>query len=1215
MKKFISVFTALTTTLWLVGGLFVIPVHAAIVDGDIVREASQFDVYIIKLVGTDKFKRLILNPDVFNMYGHLKWENVKVVAAGTLDAYTTSELVREINDTKVYKLYPDGDTGTKKWVDTLDCFTTQGYNWNSVYIINSFDRDSYTTASTTLCGEAEVAGDITVSLAPDSPAGDTIPINAANVTFAKFKFAGSGTITQLVLKRSGAGDTNDFLNVYLYDGDNRLVNGRSVSSATSKVTFINLDIKAPATISVVTDMSWDNANAGNVNYFEIESASSITSNATIGGTFPIKGSNMATAGAEGGYLALTKPGSITDPKVGQQNALLSEFKLTAGLEAIDMKRIRMINGGDIAPSKLTNLELKVGSAVVATAAAVDDDNYATFVFSPAYTILKGDNAIFYVYGDIAGSAKVGDTIKFYFEVGNDIYGVGKTYGFGASTVTSTTSDASRIGDMDASGDAHSLTLEGGALTIAFNGPVASDISEKGKDVVYLDLTLTAAQDIEIRKTRVVICWADGGTTYTALDPTNGSANWTKIKDEIEDIKLVNKDTGAVIAGPVDADASGWAAGDDASSCTGTVDGAYYDYTDTYNIAAGESLNVQATFDFANSLTDITAGDWFSMVLEGWANTDLCSTTGDINVMRYTGTTTAVDDSDIVPSTDTVGNNMAVISPELRIGLAALPQSATYVKGTKLIDVVGFTLEATKGSDITITQFKPTAYVSNAGITFAVGADSTLIAKNLMSGVYLYEGTTKIAGPVGFSGTTDRYVDFDNLTYVVPAGVTKTVTIKVDLHNYILTSPDYLTFTLGSSDDIATQDDEGNDLTEKDSNGGAYTAADTNGETSPTRKTTVTGAGTLAVEALDTPSSTAVYFGQTNAELAKYRFSATNEGVYIDKLNVVVSAASGGQQEADNIDEFTNLTLVYTNKAGNTLAKTLEFGATATVSFTGFASVDRPYVPKDGDLTVTVKGNMNTWALGADSGEQFYVDVESTVAGDFEATGDGSGAKLSGTDIGAANGQQMYIYRMFPEFAKVTTTTLEANDGKINGSTEEAVLRFTITAIGEPGAPDLLFDAVIDVAHLTTAPVTSGLIQFEIVASGASDTTPDFYLYDVTTTETLMYSSDNADSEFGGSTENSENASAAVNLGIATTEQDLLIPVGQTKTYELRVDLSSFDDPAVTGVGADYFSANLYLNEANVVQYVDRSKSDKLGTITNMANIFKNKITGTVLYRE
>jgi len=166
MRKLLSVTLAVTTALWLVGSFFIfIPTaKAAVANGDIVSPNATFvdadgntyqpyDVFIIKLVGAKKFKRLVLNPQVFDSYNHLKWSNIRKVSADTVKEYATSSLVREINDTKVYKLVPDRDTGIKQWVDDLACFNSKDYDWDSVYIINATDRDNYTTGIS-LCGTA-----------------------------------------------------------------------------------------------------------------------------------------------------------------------------------------------------------------------------------------------------------------------------------------------------------------------------------------------------------------------------------------------------------------------------------------------------------------------------------------------------------------------------------------------------------------------------------------------------------------------------------------------------------------------------------------------------------------------------------------------------------------------------------------------------------------------------------------------------------------------------------------------------------------------------------------------------------------------------------------------------------------------------------------------------------------------------------------------------
>lgn len=115
-----------------------------IVDGDLISATDDFDVYIVKLIGAKKFKRLVLNPEIFNQYGHLKWENIKSVSLVQRDEFTTSQVVRALGDAKVYKLYPNGDVGEKRWITTADYFLDLGYDWDAIYTINNYERDFYT---------------------------------------------------------------------------------------------------------------------------------------------------------------------------------------------------------------------------------------------------------------------------------------------------------------------------------------------------------------------------------------------------------------------------------------------------------------------------------------------------------------------------------------------------------------------------------------------------------------------------------------------------------------------------------------------------------------------------------------------------------------------------------------------------------------------------------------------------------------------------------------------------------------------------------------------------------------------------------------------------------------------------------------------------------------------------------------------------------------
>lgn len=126
---------------------------ASLPDGALIRNPSaegdaKYDIYIVKYVGDKKFKRLILSPKVFLSYDHLDSESVVSIDQVTMDGFATSDLVRAINDTKIYKLYPSGDTGEKRWITTAAMFDSLGYDWDSIYGINQTDRDEYMTSST-----------------------------------------------------------------------------------------------------------------------------------------------------------------------------------------------------------------------------------------------------------------------------------------------------------------------------------------------------------------------------------------------------------------------------------------------------------------------------------------------------------------------------------------------------------------------------------------------------------------------------------------------------------------------------------------------------------------------------------------------------------------------------------------------------------------------------------------------------------------------------------------------------------------------------------------------------------------------------------------------------------------------------------------------------------------------------------------------------------
>jgi hypothetical protein len=167
-----------------------IPVKAQtiIVDGDLVKTSDNPDVYIVKLVGAEKFKRLILNPEIFNQYGHLKWENIKEISQTEIEQYIVSDLVRSVGDERVYKLYPqhqevgvgvypNGDVGEKRWIKTADDFLNFSYDWDAIYNINTFERDFYTRGEDLAFTEPSIPEQPATPEQPSTPIRDPITIN------------------------------------------------------------------------------------------------------------------------------------------------------------------------------------------------------------------------------------------------------------------------------------------------------------------------------------------------------------------------------------------------------------------------------------------------------------------------------------------------------------------------------------------------------------------------------------------------------------------------------------------------------------------------------------------------------------------------------------------------------------------------------------------------------------------------------------------------------------------------------------------------------------------------------------------------------------------------------------------------------------------------------------------------------------------------------
>ena len=123
----------------IVGILFAFNANATTIpEGAVVKTANNPDVYIVKYKNGKQFKRLVLNPQVFESYGHLRWENILTITQTEMNFFTESTLVRSYGENNVYKLVANGDSGDKALVDS-----NYTYDPDSVYTINKTDSGNY----------------------------------------------------------------------------------------------------------------------------------------------------------------------------------------------------------------------------------------------------------------------------------------------------------------------------------------------------------------------------------------------------------------------------------------------------------------------------------------------------------------------------------------------------------------------------------------------------------------------------------------------------------------------------------------------------------------------------------------------------------------------------------------------------------------------------------------------------------------------------------------------------------------------------------------------------------------------------------------------------------------------------------------------------------------------------------------------------------------
>ncbi|MCK9578797.1 hypothetical protein M0R01_04940, partial [bacterium] len=780
-------------------------------------------------------------------------------------------------------------------------------------------------------------------------------------------------VTGLTFKRTGVGATADWSDLYLYEGDTRITPvGRTLSSDTHTVEFTALSITVSANSSKIITLRGDilctgaacattHATASDQHAFSltgVETTATVTGLPVAGNTMVIGSQNIGTATVAVG----TTPNA---PAVGQLAAEVASFKVTndSSNNDITFDQLVLTFTGSIARSGLTNFKLyQAGETVVlATASGIASNDTLTLTLTTPFTILKGQNRSFSLKADVAG--RVAETAKFFIDQDNHIVVTDKQYGFGA-----------KVTNNYATGNAPTLTLKGGTITFADNGPTVGNIGKNQQDVVLTKFSLTPNRSVEVRRLTVTLC-ADNDATFNNAD------------GEVADLRIKDADTGTTLmSGTV----STVGIGRCAVAHDATLNPITYSLTNAFNASAGITKHLAITVDLAadtvNHMT--TAG------LKLRANLGMTVYDATHSYIRDTATGDYIVTTDIVPTTIT-GDDQTVLAASLTPTIASTPVTGTFVKGSTDVSSMGITLTATDAAAVNVRRIKAWVYAED-DTTFA--ADESYNPSTIISSVKLYEegNTTPLATrSISYTTGTDYgEVDFDGLNINVVKGTNKKLTFKTDLSTSGSAYPYY--YYIGvDNDNITAYDADGNLLT---------ITGDTNTGIAPSVYITVSDGGTLTLaKDAASPADDIVIAGTSNVVMSKFKFTANTEDITVDKLRIDIGSSTSSRS-------VTAVKMAYT---GGTATGYLSSGY---VTFSGMNWL----IKKDTSSVLTVSADLNTTDLGATSGDAIELGLACSTASNCNVIG-ASGTVLgdAGAELSNVDGNTMYIRKTRPTVALAT----------------------------------------------------------------------------------------------------------------------------------------------------------------------------------------------------
>ncbi|MGI6348102.1 MAG: hypothetical protein ACOXZ1_02810 [Patescibacteria group bacterium] len=467
-------------------------------------------------------------------------------------------LVKKAGESNIY--YYDGSD--YRLIEDEVAFKANRFQFDNVLTINNFtpSGSDITGSETDIINVAQnISGDtvrpdqgsgVTVALSSATPASMAVPNVASRIPFTTLNLTasndGTAYVDSITVKRIGLSD--DDFKVFAEKNGVKLNTSAKKLNSSDEATLVFspiLTIPAGQTVSVdilVEALSTTPKVAGN-SALGIASASAVSaSGATVSGSFPIMGNLMSFTDYTVAELKMELKDSSLDVKVGDENILLGELKVSNINRDVILTNVELKNNGseDLIET-ISNIRLERDGNIVSNAATYNG-KYINFTFPGNGLELLKENgdATLKIKGDvIAKYEATTPSVIFQLDKNTKVFsgniGKEKSTGFGVS-----------FADTNATSE---VNIESGEITIARtqNSPLGEYSYIYGtKNILALEAKIKTEKDIEVEELTIDLNGSLSATS-TAIRKVTVKMDNTTIGDFEDDdldsptLKLENFD--------------------------------------------------------------------------------------------------------------------------------------------------------------------------------------------------------------------------------------------------------------------------------------------------------------------------------------------------------------------------------------------------------------------------------------------------------------------------------------------------------------------------------------------------------------------------------------------------------------------------------------------------------------------------------------------------